>query len=883
MGRTQYARMMAFAVVVMLALACAIGLALWRLREDAILDTTRAAGNIATILAEQASHSTQAIELVIDEMIEDVARRDFGSRAHFNDYMRTQVAYRYIMERLTRLPQADVISFTDHEGNLVRTTRGWPVPNVNISDRDYFQKAKQSADLGLFVSVPVQNKVTQTWTVFFSKRIETRTGEFLGTVLIGVRPEFFMRTFDVISLIPGQSLLLLRRDGTVLLRHPDPVARAGGKMPADSGWYQAVEQGSGSYRSAGVFDNEPRWVGVRPLARYPLVVDVAVAESYALSVWRSRAIVIGTCSLIAGLVLAFLLRALYLQFEKLRVSESRLAEKSEEASVANMRFDAALSHMSHGVAMYDRDGKLLIHNRQYEQIWGMSAEDLRPGIAVSDIIASRAARGLYMGPAPKTYLDRPDVSREGRFATVQTLSDGRSVRINFDPMPDGGWVTTHEDITERQRVSEKIEHMAHHDALTDLSNRTLFMSRLEDFIRPGSGPDFAVLLVDLDRFKEVNDTFGHGVGDVLLKQVAARLKSAVRGHDIVARLGGDEFAILRAMDSAGLEGLSVLAKRLLNRIRESYFIEGHEVTIGLSIGITIGHPGADDPERIMRQADLALYRAKADGRGRYKLFESEMEEQIQSRRQLAVDLQGAISRGDLLVHYQPIVDAASCEVRSMEALVRWPHPVRGFVSPVLFIPLAEEAGLIHRLGEFVLIRACRDALAWPDEVKVAVNVSALQVGQGTFPSIVGRVLRETGLRAGRLKLEITESVLLSDGRQALSILHDLRKLGVSIVLDDFGTGFSSLSYLKMFPFDEIKIDKSFVDDIAVHSGCAAIVSATTTLARAFDIITTAEGVETEEQYRLLRAASVTQMQGYLFGKPGPAEAWDFSQKLGLRA
>lgn len=314
-------------------------------------------------------------------------------------------------------------------------------------------------------------------------------------------------------------------------------------------------------------------------------------------------------------------------------------------------------------------------------------------------------------------------------------------------------------------------------------------------------------------------------------------------------------------------------------VQKPYMIDGHEVTIGLSIGITFGY-GEDAADQIMRHADLALYRAKAEGRNRYRMFDPDMEELVQSRRRLAFDLQNAIGANELRLVFQPIVDSRSLEIRSMEALLRWPHPTRGMVPPPEFITLAEEAGMIHRLGEWVLRKACNEALQWPPDIRVAVNVSAIQVVHGALAGMLSRILNETGFPAHRLKLEITESVLLSDGNRALATLHELRDLGVGIALDDFGTGYSSLSYLKMFPFDELKIDKSFIDDMPVHSGCAAIVSATTTLARAFDIVTIAEGVETEEQFNLLRAAAVTQMQGYFFGRPAPAGSFDFSRRLG---
>ena len=713
--------------------------------------------------------------------------------------------------------------------------------------------------------------------MYFVKKLMSSRGEFLGIALIGVRPEFFLRTANVISSLGGQTLLMLRSDGLILLRHPDPVKRTGMRIRPQSGWFEVVKRGGGAYRTPGYFDNLSSVIAVRPVPKYPLVINIAVSESHALAIWRYRAIEFGSVTLVIELAFAFLLRTLYFQYRRIFESEALLARQSEDLRVSNVRFDAALSHMSHGIAMYDRDGCLVIHNRKYEQIWGMSAEDLKPGTSLRQILENRVSRGIYVGSSPQAYIDRVNVPKGERYSEVQILSDGRSILVTFDPMPDGNWVTTHEDITERQHAAAKIEHLAHHDPLTDLANRSLFINRLEDYLATATD-DFVVFLIDLDHFKEVNDNLGHGVGDELLRLVSQRLMDSVRSDDVVARLGGDEFAIVRRMDKAGVAGIITLAERMLNIVQAPYVIEGHDVTVGLSIGITLAQQG-EAAEQIMRHADLALYRAKGEGRNRFRLFEPAMEEQVLSRRQLALDLQDALASNALRVHYQPIVDSQTLEVTSMEALLRWPHPTRGMVPPPEFIALAEEAGLIHRLGEWVLRQACRDASAWPEHVTVAVNVSAIQVSQSSLSTTIAQVLADTGFPPGRLKLEITESVLLSDSKRALAALHALRDLGIAIALDDFGTGYSSLSYLKMFPFDEIKIDKSFIDDMAVHRGCAAIVSATTTLARAFDVVTTAEGVETREQFELLRAASVGQMQGYFFGKPAPASTWDFSRPL----
>jgi diguanylate cyclase (GGDEF)-like protein len=875
-----------FKIVIGLALtlvvvsAIAIGLALWRLHEDAISDATQASQNIATILAEQASNSSQAIELVLDEIITEIHRRGSSDVANYEQDLRTKEIYDFLKVRLSRLPQAEIAAIVGNNGILLDTTREWPTPAVDLSSRDYFQHFSSARDDGLFVSEPTLSKVTGAWTVYFSKRLTNADGQNLGVVVIGIRPEAFLRTTTaVISAIPGEVVVLLRKDGTLLLRHPDPIERIGEKMPASSDWYRLVRRGGGNYRSPGFFDGQPRWVSVQPLQRYSLVVDVSTSETQILAAWRTHAFMAVALSVIVEVCFALLLRLLYRQFGRVLESEAKLAEKSNELSLANARFDAALSNMSHGVAMYDRDGCLMIHNRKFEQLWGSRGKDLCHGAPYPTPTIVRQTASVEGGVPPGAFLGRTELLGGESRATVLELFDGKSIRVTSDPMPDGGWVTTHEDISEGQRAQAKITHMAHHDALTELSNRARFMSRLQELIDNGRRDDFAVLLIDLDHFKEVNDTFGHLAGDGLLRHVAERLNASISSGDLLARLGGDEFAIVRGMDHSGVAGLESLAECILTSVHTPYFIGSNEVSVGLSIGVAVACPGADDPEQIMRHADLALYRAKAQGRNRFRVFESQMEEEFQSRQQMTRDLQDAIDRDELQVHYQPIVSAATFEIQTMEALARWSHPTHGMVSPKLFIELAEEAGLIHVLGEWVLRRACLDAVAWPTRIKVAVNVSAIQISQGSLPNIVASVLLDSGLPPERLELEITESVLLSDSGHALSILAALQSSGVSIVLDDFGTGYSSLSYLKTFTFDKIKIDKSFIDDISTSRGCAAIIAAVTTLARGFDILTTAEGVETREQCELLRAAALSQMQGYLFGKPAPASRWDFSRPL----
>jgi diguanylate cyclase (GGDEF)-like protein/PAS domain S-box-containing protein len=426
------------------------------------------------------------------------------------------------------------------------------------------------------------------------------------------------------------------------------------------------------------------------------------------------------------------------------------------------------------------------------------------------------------------------------------------------------------DITERKRAEARIAHMAHHDALTSLPNRVLLRRRLEEMLgRVGRmGGQFAVLCIDLDNFKSVNDTLGHPLGDLLLQHVAKRLQGELRADDTVARLGGDEFAVLQASaDSPG--AASTLAERLLAVIAEPYELEGHMVAVGGSIGIVLAPSDGEDADRLLKQADMALYRAKGDGKGAFRFFEPEMDARAQARRRLEMDLRVAIHAGALEVHYQPLVDIASGAICAFEALLRWPHPERGMIPPGDFIPVAEETGLIGAIGAFVLRQACTDATAWPDDTKVAVNLSPLQFRTGTLLQTVIGTLEASGLAPHRLELEITETLLLERSDHVLATLHALRALGVRIAMDDFGTGYSSLSYLRSFPFDKIKIDRSFIRDLCSNTESQAIVRAIVSLGTSLGITVTAEGVETERDLEKLREEGCTQAQGFLFSMARP--------------
>jgi len=575
---------------------------------------------------------------------------------------------------------------------------------------------------------------------------------------------------------------------------------------------------------------------------------------------------------ISPTVLSFLVAAAALIILGTAMVASSMDRRAKRAlNRQKVLLDAALENMSQGLCMFDADGRILLFNEQYTRMMGRSDIELE-GRLLRDVLHELKESGRWDGDADELVGHLIVEAREGRSSTNIVVQSGRSIRIVHQPMQGGGgWVATFEDITEWQRAQAQITHMARHDALTNLPNRTLFREQLEQALRLAKrGDKFAVLCLDLDHFKDINDSLGHPVGDALLMEVGRRLSSCVSEGDTVARLGGDEFVIVQFCGSDESSPAVSLASRIVEAISEPYHIGGHQLVIGVSVGISLAPDDGKNPDELLKKADLALYRAKADGRGTYRFFETGMDARAQARRLLELDMRAALPRGEFEMHYQPIRDVAADRIVACEALVRWRHPLRGLIPPGNFIPLAEETGLIVQIGEWVLRTACRDAAAWPDDIGVAVNLSPVQFKNPNLMAHVLDSLAQSGLPAHRLELEITESVLLQNSEATLATLHALRGGGVRISLDDFGTGYSSLSYLRSFPFDKIKIDRSFVEDVTSRNDSLAIVRAVTGLGRSLGIATTAEGVETPAQLELLRREGCTQAQGYLFSKPRPA-------------
>ena len=552
---------------------------------------------------------------------------------------------------------------------------------------------------------------------------------------------------------------------------------------------------------------------------------------------------------------------------------NRIAEqRSQLLAEQNERFDAALNNMTQGLCMFDRNARLLVYNQRFLDMYRLSPGTIKPGCSLDDFLQTLKSKNSLSGDAEQYLRNMRATLSDGKAVnTVVEIEDGRIMSLASQPMANGGWVSTHEDITERRRAEAKIVYMAHHDALTNLPNRVQFRTEMEKSLAGiGRGENLAVLSLDLDRFKQVNDTLGHAVGDRLLQAAADRLRHSVREDGLVARLGGDEFAILQAATEQP-NGATSLATRLIESLSKPFNIDGQQVVIGASVGVSIAPVDGRDVDELLKKADMGLYRAKAEGKGTFRFFEAGMDARMQARRMLELDLRKAIANSEFELYFQPILKLEPQEIVGFEALLRWHHPERGLIYPTEFVPLAEEIGLIVPIGEWVLRNATIEAAKWPNHFLIAINLSSVQFRNRNLVQTVVSALANSGLPPERLELEITESVLLQNEEATLETLHRLRDFGVRIAMDDFGTGYSSLGYLRSFPFDKIKIDQSFIREVSSRSDSLAIVRAVTGLGTSLGIATTAEGVENLEQLERLKLEGCNEGQGFLFSPPVPAK------------
>jgi diguanylate cyclase (GGDEF)-like protein len=834
------------------------------LRDRALRESERDLKNIALILAEQIDRSFQAVDLVQSSVIEKIQALRIASSDDYARRMSGEDVHQMLKTSTSGVTQIYALSLINADGRLINFSRSWPVPEIHVGDREFFNALKFHPQLTSDISAPGHNRTDGAWTIFLGRKVAAANGEFLGIVLGAIELSYFDKLFSSVSLGEGSSISLFRTDGVLLTRFPQVESAIGKTFTSTIG---AIGNGdSGTARFIGRIGQKDRLLAAHRLAHFPVVISVAVDTAAALAIWQKQTDILlgagGLAALTVGIMILLIARQ---QTQAHNASMQSLALEKE-------RLDTALNNMSQGLIMFDAAERVVVCNDLYIEMYGLSRDIVKPGCSFFDLLKYKAEAGNVLHQDPDKY--RVELEAAMALGNVKTsifeTPDGREVLVTNSPMTAGGRVATHKDITERRRAEAKIEYMAHHDALTDLPNRSrLYQQLRQALMRLKRGEQVAVFGLDLDRFKDVNDAYGHAVGDLLLKAVAGRLRQCIQDTDMVARLGGDEFAIMQAGASQPIDATS-LASRLIEVIGAPYELAGDQVTVELSIGIALAPGDGLDPDQLLKNADMALYRAKSDGHGLYRFFEPEMDARMQARRKLEIDLRKAIANSEFELFYQPLVDMQTEQITGFEGLIRWHHPERGMIPPLDFISVAEETGLIVPIGDWVLRQACAEAATWPSGVKIAVNLSPIQFkNKGLLLSVVS-ALAASGLSAKRLELEITESALLYDGDATLAILDELRALGVRISMDDFGTGYSSLSYLRKFPFDKIKIDQSFIFDMSEHNDSLAIVRAVIAMGSGLGIATTAEGVETAAQFNQLKLEGCTEVQGYLFSPPRPA-------------
>jgi len=817
------------AVVCLVALIwLGIWLALANQRTNLIEGAQRDSANLARALEENSARFLAGADQLLLALRSAYERR--GAAFDLSGWVARENSPYWLTSRL---------SIIGKDGSPLAATM--PGHETYFADRPYFAAQRDSTGDQMQISEPMLGRVSGRWSVALTRKIQSFAGDFAGVAVLSVDCYQLSGVYQSMDL-QGGFVALAGLDGVIRARGPIIPGAIAAPLDLGEATAKVLTTGSGTIRIPG---QNPLTVSYRRLDGYPLVVMVAFGEDEVLSNFRTARRWMVAAGAAASLVV------LMLGYVWVRQRKRSIASQQELA--------LSLENMSQGLAMVDADERLRVINRRAVELLGLSPDimaSLRTGSSKQRTAAERALR--------KTLHDR-FLSADRRpgepFSVGNLMVEGSTTLI-----PDGGTVHVITDVTERYTTESRIRYMALHDHLTGLGNRALLAEETDRLIEAGA--TFAVLLLDLNGFKSVNDTFGHDVGDELLIAVARQLTRAVPATDLVARYGGDEFAILSRSPNQP-DASQLLAESIADAFEGPVRVSGQELRIGASVGIASYPVNGSSRAELLRNADLAMYAAKENRAGPFRVFEPAMADAVQDRLRMEEELRAAIGTDQLYLEYQPQFRASTLDIVGFEALVRWDNPVRGRVRPDIFIPLAEETGLIVPLGRIILEQACRCALEWPENIRIAVNLSPVQFRDPRLPATVAELLATTGLAPKRLELEVTEGVLIADERQALSTLSALGEVGVGLTLDDFGTGYASLSYLSKFPFERIKLDRSFVQAQVHELRARHILESVLALSRRLGLGVVAEGVETRAQLHLLRQQNCQDIQGFLTGKPMP--------------
>ena len=849
------------AAIVGLLVAIVCTLAVLALSQSRVRYEERAltaATNIAVFQERDLASTVEQVDLMLQTVADEVA--EVRARPVPDE----DSLDAFIVRQSARLPLLHGLRMTNARGDVTHGFGMVKGSHANLADRSYFIALARDPAAGIVISKPLVSRVSGEWEIVIARRLARRDGAFDGVVYATIPLQYFLDKFAAIDLGAHGVVGLRDAELGVIARWPSihTVAQDVGSRTVSPALRAAVALGetAGTFSGQSGSDGLERTLSFRKIGRLPMYIVVGLAKDDYLADWKAEAAsALGLAALFAGVIVLFA--------AVLHRSWRRREADVDALAVEERKFRTLLESSPDGLVIADAQGVIALVNRNAELMFGYAAGTL-PGRPLHVLLAPRFADFSLATP--------------GHSDLWATTRDGREfpVGINVSPIDtdQGGLIAAAiRDMSEHHASARHIEFLAHHDALTGLPNRTVMESRFEQAVADAarSGTSVALMFLDLDSFKTVNDSLGHPVGDALLKEVALRLGQFARASDIVSRQGGDEFLIVFT-GLAGGSDVALAADRLVQQFKAPFLVDGNEIATSFSVGIALyPQDGADFPT-LLKKADIAMYQAKAAGRDTYRLFGDHMDVEALGRHRIRNALHQAIERFEFRLHFQPQTDLATGRVLGAEALLRWTHPELGIVSPAEFIPIAEESGLIVPLGEWVLNEACRQAVGWQapgrPPLSVAVNISAVQFARGDLEDTVRRALAASGLAPQLLELELTESVLIRNVDSVLATVMRLKRLGVTLSIDDFGTGYSSLTYLKRFAVDKLKIDQSFIRDLVSDPESAAIVRAIIQMAQSLNLKTVAEGIEDDGVLAHLRAIECDQGQGYGIARPMPGPA-----------